>query len=122
MRTSALLAVATMLLIAASAEARSYSLINCHGSQGQDHYAVTPLPPGRCSFGKAAYQPMLSLALSGATSGSVMVRYKQRKYSLGCVITNQDELLRCSHRGKPWDRLYLDSGGAPQNYQWPTHT
>ena len=116
------MAVATFLLIAASAQARSYSLINCHGGRGQDHYAVTPLPPGRCGFGKAAYQPMLSFALSGVTSGSVLVRYKHRTYSLGCVITNHDELMRCGHRGKPWDRLYLDSGGAPQNYHWPTHT
>jgi hypothetical protein len=122
MRKSALLTVATLLLIAGSAQARSYSLINCHEGRDQDHYAVTALPPGGCSFGRAAYQPMFGFALSGVTNGSVLVRYKHRTYALGCVITNHMELLRCGHRGKPWDRLYLDSGGAPQNYQWPTHT
>ncbi len=113
-----MMTLAALLAGASSAQAKSYRLINCPVIFGQDHYAVTPFAPG-CAFGKAAYHPMVTFTLETG-EGTVAVVYKRRTYRLKCAVTG--ELVQCGVGGKPYVRLYEDSGYAPPGSRWPTHT
>jgi hypothetical protein len=108
-------------LVAVSPAVAGYRLINCNGSQGQDHVAVTPRAPG-CNFGKAAYRPLLRFANGGRSRGTAVVRFRHTPYFLACHLASGGLLVQCGVEGKPWVRLYLDSASAPPGYPWPTHT
>lgn len=106
-------AVAAAMLVAPGfAQAKTYGLYYCGHQRGHNYYKVTAPSPG-CSFGKAAYNPMMSFGLSGRQHGNVKVGYRGRNYTLGCFLTSYGEDVQCGRGGVPWVVLFLDSAEAP---------
>jgi hypothetical protein len=113
MRALYVTAIAAALLLTPSvAQAKTYSLSYCGHQRGDNYYKVTAPSPG-CSFGKAAYDPMMSFALSGRQHGDVRVKYRGRNYTLDCSLTSYGENVQCGRSGVPWVVLFLDSAEAP---------
>lgn len=82
------------------AQAKTYRLYYCGHQSGHNYYKVmAPLPA--CSFGKAAYNPMMSFGLSGRQRGHVRVGYRGRNYTLGCFLTSYGEDVQCGRGGVP---------------------